>query len=208
MNVLTWRRMWFLWCALVIGLAACGGAYKFHGTQLEPPKPAAAFTLTNQDGVTVRLDDYRGQLVMLFFGYTHCPDICPLTLSEFKQIREQLGADAQYVRFVLISVDPERDTPEQLKTYLAQFDTSFQGLTGSPQELVSLYREYGIFVESARLDSTSTGQLRAAPGFTIAHTNAVLLLDGKGRLRVIYTDASWQDMAADVRQMIAAREYD
>jgi protein SCO1/2 len=205
--------------ALAIGLAACGGRpYTFHGTWLEPALPAANFALTNQDGQTIRLSDFRGQLVLLFFGYTHCPDACPTTLAQFKQIRNALGANAARTRFVLVTVDPARDTPERLKEYLAQFDSSFVGLTGSADALAPVYRAYGVSVEAIladelapasalRTDSALAGDSHShtTPTGTVAavaHTSSVFLLDDKGQVRLIYTDIPWQDVAADIRYLL------
>lgn len=188
------RIVFVVWGALLlITIAACAPAYEFHGTQLDPPLALGTPTLINQDGQTVSLNTFRGQWVLLFFGYTHCPDQCPLTLGEFKQVHDQLGVDASRVRFVMITVDPERDTPQVLKTYLAQFDASFQGLTGDASVLVSLYRKLGIAVQTASLGNGDPQTV---------HTESVFLLDGSGQLRYIYTEVPWQDIASDVRQML------
>lgn len=172
---------------LALALTACGQPYTFHGTLLEPPLVTSDFALVDQNGQAARLSDYRGQLVLLFFGYTDCPDACPATLAQFKQIRAQLDKEADRVSFVLITVDPERDTSERLKEYLAQFDSSFVGLTGSADALQSVYRDYGVSVE---------------PGVALAHTSSVFLLDREGRVQLIYTDIPWQDTAADLRHLL------
>ena len=185
--------------ALAIGLAGCGGSpFKFHGTQLQPPLSVPDLALTNQDGQTARLTDYHGKLVLLFFGYTHCQDACPLTLAEFKNIRDGLGADAARVRFVFVTVDPLRDTPEQLKEYLAQFDSSFIGLTGSSAALTVMYRAYGVGVEKILAAEHSPSGMSA----TLDHTSSVYLLDDQSQVRLIYTDIPWQDMAADIRFLL------
>lgn len=172
---------------LALALTACGQPYTFHGTLLEPPLATDDFALVDQNGQATRLSDYNGQLVLLFFGYADCPDACPATLAQFKQIRAELGDRADRVSFVLITVDPERDTPERLKEYLAQFDPSFVGLTGSAGALQSVYREYGVSVQ---------------PAVTLAHTSSVFLLDREGRVQLIYTDIPWQDTAADLRHLL------
>ncbi|HSC82124.1 MAG TPA: SCO family protein [Pseudomonas sp.] len=98
-----------------------------------------SLSMTNQDGQTVTLDQLKGQWSLLFFGYTFCPDICPTTLAQLRQLKGMLPAEAQgRLRMVLVTVDPQRDTPEQLKKYLAYFDTSFQGLTGAPTDIQTL----------------------------------------------------------------------
>lgn len=98
-----------------------------------------ALTLTNQDGQALALDQLKGQWSLLFFGYTFCPDICPTTLAQLRQLKGTLPADVQgHMRMVLVTVDPNRDTPEQLKKYLAYFDPAFQGLTGAPADIQTL----------------------------------------------------------------------
>ncbi len=188
-------RFNFAWLALAIGLIGCAGQlYAFHGTLLQPPLSIADFALTNQDGQTTRLSEYRGKLVLLFFGYTHCPDACPLTLAHFKNIRNDLGADAAQVRFVLVTVDPERDTPAQLKEYLSQFDASFIGLTAGADALAPVYRAYGVSIEQILDDEHSHD--------AVAHTSAVFLLDGQGQIRLIYTDIPWEDITSDIRFLL------
>lgn len=198
---------------LLLALIGCGQAYTFHGTRLEPPLPPAEFTLTDQHEQTMRLSDFRGQFVLLFFGYTHCPDACPLTLGQFKEIRNTLGDDAARVRFVMITVDPARDTPERMREYLAQFDLSFIGLTGSEEALAAVYRAYGVSVEAILGETVSTLNATdhhhhssddSASTTTLAHTSSVYLLDKEGRARLIFTGLPWQDMLADLKQMMLA----
>ncbi len=188
-----------LLCA--IALAGCGSEPPaFHGTVLEPPLAANDFILVNQDGQTTHLSDFRGSPVLLFFGYTHCPDACPMTLAWFKQIHIALGADAARVRFVLVTVDPERDTPVQMKQYLANFDSSFIGLTADSETLAQMYHAYGIAVEKTMPDEHSQHDA----SFFVTHTSSVFLLDDKEQLRLIYTDVPWQDMVTDLRAFIKA----
>ncbi len=193
--------------ALALGLAGCQ-PYTFHGTLLEPPLEAQDFALTNQDGQAARVSDFRGSFVLLFFGYTQCPDACPATLAQFKQIRGELGGKADSVRFVMVTVDPARDTPERLKEYLAQFDPSFIGLTGSADALQPVYSAYWVSVEAIMADEADAdthAHVEAAgtqAAVAVAHTSSVFLIDAEGRLRLIYTDIPWQDMAADIRQVL------
>ncbi|MBI5030923.1 MAG: SCO family protein [Chloroflexi bacterium] len=165
--------------------------YTFHGTQLQPPMTFADFALTNQDNHTTRLSDYRGNWLLIYFGYTHCPDECPLTLAQFKKIHDDLKTDAARAHFVFVTVDPVRDTPEQMKVYLGQFDPSFIGLTGTPATLNLMYRKYGVAAE-ANADGTPK----------VDHTNAMYLFDDQGQLSFIYTGIPWQDIAADLRVLL------
>jgi len=180
----------------LILLAACGQAYQFHGTLFGPPRAAADFALTNQDGQTARLSDYRGQLVLLFFGYTHCPDACPTTLAQFKQVRAQLGSQADRVRFVFITVDPERDTPERLRQYLAAFDPAFIGLTGATADLEAVWKGYGVYREKRAVGGT-------AAGYLMDHTARIYAVDARGNLRLTWLlDTDTADLLQDVRHLL------
>src|SRR5690606_29497431 len=124
------QRYRVLEIAIVVLLAATGVvlAYRgrqtpaLHGRLLEPLRAAPALVLTDQRGEPFRLSDHRGRALLLFFGYTTCPDVCPATLGTFSQVRRALGADADRVEFLFVTVDPERDTPDRLREYLSHFD--------------------------------------------------------------------------------------
>ncbi len=126
------KSIWIFVIGLVVGFALIAlvalpllKPYTFHGTVLQSLQPAPDFELTASHGQTVSLEDFEGQLVMLYFGYTFCPDVCPATLSELSSAMEILGKQAQDVQVIMISVDPERDTPEMLAEYAAHFDPRF-----------------------------------------------------------------------------------
>src|SRR5512135_226101 len=130
-------KVFLVGVGILIGLAlVLGGwgiykvSYRFHGSVIDPPVRAADFSLIDQNGASYRLSDQKGKTVLLFFGYTHCPDECPGTLAQFKQIKQLLGKKADQVEFAMITVDPERDTVGQLRNYVPGFDPSFIGLTG------------------------------------------------------------------------------
>jgi protein SCO1/2 len=170
---------------LLVGLVIVGVAafvytkpYKYQGSLIEPPLDAPDISLTDHRGEIFRLSDQRGSLVLLFFGYTYCPDVCPTTLYDFKQIKSKLGDREDEVRFVFVTVDPERDTPEHLKDHLSNFDTSFIGLTGSFEELQSVYDGYGIFRAK---QETSNGS-----SYLMDHTARVYLIDREGKLRLTF----------------------
>ena len=185
---------------LASAITGCGiDSPKLHGTVLEPPLSATDYALTDQDGQTTRLSDFRGSPVLLFFGYTHCPDVCPLTLAHFKQIRSTLGADGARVRFVFVTVDPERDTPARIKEYLANFDPSFVGLTASPETLAQVYRAFGITVANSQPSAYSPHHVSNS----VDHTRSVFLLDDQGKVRVIYAGIAWQDIASDVHSFLS-----
>src|SRR3972149_9089604 len=116
----------------------------FQGSLIVPSVPAQDFTFTDQYGQPFELSDQQGKVILMFFGYTNCPDVCPLTLADFKQLKSQLGEAAEQVSFVFITVDPERDTQERIKEYLANFDPAIVGLTGEHHELEHIWQDYGV----------------------------------------------------------------
>lgn len=148
---------------------------EFDGTTaISPPRDMPDFTLTNQNGDLTSLSDLRGKYVLLTFGYTHCPDVCPLTLNEFRRIRESLEDKADQVEFVFISVDPQRDTPASIAEY---FETrkldGFIGMTGDEADLKKLGVDYGLFFEKS--EGTSDG------GYLVDHTAGSYLLNPDGQ---------------------------
>lgn len=172
--------------------------YTFHGTQFEPVRPVTDFTLTNQDGRPVRLSDYRGKLVVLFFGYTHCPDVCPTTLARLNQVMRELGDDAKAVQVLFISADPERDTPAALKRFLSHFNSTFVGLTGQAEEVASVYPAFGVYVKKEEVGS--------AAGYLVTHTARIYVIDRQGRLVLTFpADAEVQDIAADLKHLLGRR---
>jgi protein SCO1/2 len=157
-------------------------AYKFRGSAIDPPVAASNFTLKDQNGQTFQLGDQRGKIVLMFFGYTNCPDVCPTTLLQFKQARAQLGPSGQAnrVRFVFITVDPERDTAEKMKTYLGAIDPAIIGLGGSQAELESVWKAYGVYRQK------QPGQSPDEYADLIEHSGRVYLIDAQGNLRLTY----------------------
>lgn len=168
-----------------------------QGTMIDPPVELTDFTLASSpDGKPLSLSDLRGQPVLLFFGYTFCPDVCPTTLSEFKRVKAQLGADGDRVRFVFVSVDPERDTPAALARFVGNFDPSFIGLQGDEATLRKIGKEYGLYYQKQPVAGTSAAYL-------IDHSAASYLIDGQGRLRIVYSYGTTPDIiAAGVRGLL------
>lgn len=168
----------------------------FRGTlYAEPFPPAADFTLTKADGSQFRLSDQRGRIVLLFFGYTSCPDFCPTTLAEMSLVMNALGDKAQNVQVVFVSVDPARDTPEKIQTYAEKFNPAFLGLSGSQAELEPVWRGYSIFREEVESDS--------AMGTIVNHTVRLYLVDAQGSMRLSYAyDTPVEDIVHDIELLL------
>ncbi|MBE7434982.1 MAG: SCO family protein [Anaerolineales bacterium] len=168
----------------------------FRGTSYgEPFPPAAEIELTKADGETFRLSDQRGKVVLLFFGYTSCPDVCPTTLAEMKLVMAELDELNKRVQVVFISVDPDRDTPEKVQAYVEHFNPAFLGLTGSMQELEPVWNAYSIFRESVESDS--------ALGIIINHTARSFLVDPQGNMRLSYAyQTPVKDIVHDIRLLL------
>jgi len=171
------------------------GPTEWHGVEMQSTQPVTNFTLTGPGEQPVSLIDFRGKVVMLYFGYTFCPDVCPATMVELRDAMEILGDRSEDVQVVMITVDPERDTAEVLEKYLAHFDESFIGLTGSPEELIAVTAPMGIFFE--RHEGS------AASGYLVDHTATVAVLDREGKLRLIYPfGITGKEMAADLKYLV------
>ena len=152
--------------------------YSFHGTIINPPLPVTDFTLQTSNEEVFRLSDQKGKIILLFFGYTSCPDVCPVTLATFKQVYDNLGVDAQQVRFVMITADPDRDTPDKVSEYAARFNPEFIGLSGDMTALYSIWKELGVFVEKQETGS--------AAGYLVSHTSSVYVLNQSGNMLMTF----------------------
>lgn len=152
----------------------------FRGTLYDPALPAPEIELARDNGSNFRLSEMRGNVVLVFFGFASCPDVCPTTLSELRKVKEELGGAADQVKVVFVTVDPERDTPEKIQKYVSIFNPSFVGLSGSMDELEPVWRDYGVFREVDRTTSSASGYL-------VTHTARVYLIDRDGNLRLSYS---------------------
>jgi len=169
---------------------------ELHGVLIQSPQEAADFTLMTSTGEPMSLSDFRGKFVLLYFGYTFCPDVCPTTLNDLKGMMEILGPKrAEDVQVIMVSVDPERDTVEQLASYLPYFHPSFLGMTGTVEEIQPVASRFGIFFE--RHEGTS------AAGYLVDHTAVVTLVDDEGYVRMVFPyGTSGEDMAADLTYLM------
>lgn len=169
--------------------------YSFHGTVINPPLPVTDFSLQTANEEVFRLSEQKGKIVLLFFGYTSCPDVCPVTLATFKQVNDNLGEDAQKVRFVMITADPDRDTPDKVAEYAARFNPEFIGLSGDMTALASIWKELGVFVEKQESDS--------AAGYLVSHTASVFVLNQSGSLFMTFPyGTTATEIADDIRQIL------
>lgn len=171
--------------------------YEFRGGNYTPPNPAASLgSAVDQHGEPFSLDDHQGELTFVFFGYTHCPDFCPATLTEFVDVKDKLGDDAGQVNFVMVTVDPERDTPERLAEYIEFFDPSFFGLSMPADETRTVARDWSI--EYSYEDANSQG------GYLVNHTVTSYVVDKDGNLRLVYPAGyDTDDIASDLEYLIS-----
>ncbi len=195
-----YSRRWLVIAAsltlIMLLVSGCREALDLRGFVFDPPKPAPDFTLADHTGQPFTLADQRGKVVLLYFGFASCPDVCPATLSDLARVKRELGRDANQVQVALITVDPNRDTPQILADYVTVFDPSFIGLHGSEEQIQQLMKKYG--VTAVRKDLPGS-----ALGYTIDHSAFVHVIDQSGRWREqIPFGASAEDIASDVRQLI------
>ena len=187
---------------LLVTLVACGDrgnapatALAFKATDITGVDWGRDFHLTDHMGQPRSMADFKGRVVMLFFGYTHCPDVCPTTLAEMAQVRAKLGVDAPRVQGLFVTVDPRRDTPQVLAQYVPAFDPSFLGLFADGDGTAALAREFKIYYAPQAAD--------AQGNYTVDHTGAVYVFDPRGRLRLLMRPGTGIDaMAADVRLLL------
>lgn len=177
-------------------IAACSPkAPKFQGVDLTGAEYARELPLTDHNGQPRSLKDFAGKVVVVFFGYTQCPDVCPTSMSELAEVKRALGADGGKLQGIFVTVDPERDTPEVLKAYMASFDPSFLALRGTPGQLAAVAKDFKIYYK--RVDG------QTPTSYTMDHSAGSYVYDPAGRLRVYHRYGSGaQALAADVRALL------
>lgn len=184
---------WLLAAAL---LAGCDGAPKFRSTDITGAPYGKALELSDAQGKPRHLEDWRGKVVVLFFGFTRCPDICPTTLAEVAAAVKTLGADAERVQVLFVTLDPERDTENVLADYARAFDPRFVALRGDAAATQRAAKEFKIFYEKRKQGDT----------YTIDHSAQSYVLDTQGRLRLLVRhDRIGQDLAPDLRTLLGER---
>ena len=174
--------------SLLFTIAACSPAKPtFRGGAINPPFPAAEIKLTDHNGQPFALSGQRGNVVLVYFGFTNCPDECPLTMAHVKQALQSIGDSAKNVQVVMVTTDPLRDTPQILKDYMTNFNPTFLGLTGTTEELQKAWKDYGVVVE----DGGET------------HSTFLYVIDPAGNLRETFLpDSEPADIAADVSLLL------
>ncbi len=186
----------------MLALAGCSGQPELHwnlNTSVRGHLPDLQFSLVDGNGQQVTAKAFRGKVAILYFGYTHCPDVCPLTLAHLHVMMQELGPLAEDARILFVSVDPARDTPEVLHRYVKAFDKHAVGLTGSEKQIRGLAKRYRV--------AFTRGPTNAHGGYEVNHSSAIYVFDGKGRARLLATPTDTPaDIAHDVRQLISLEQ--
>jgi len=196
MRHLAWARACLL---AVVFMAGCGQ----HGPQFKNIDITGAdygkdFHLVDHTGKPRQLADFRGKIVLLFFGYTHCPDVCPVTMAQFAMLMKQLGADAKRVQVLFVTLDPERDTKELLAQYVPAFNPDFVGLYGDLPATQATAKEFRVFFEKQAGKTPDT--------YTIDHTAGTFVFDGQGKLRLfVRYGQEGADLLADIKTLLAEK---
>jgi protein SCO1/2 len=177
MNRKVWALLPFFCFALSVSAAENPA---LRSGVFDPPRMAPDFSLRGSDGSDFKLSRYRGKVVALGFGYTHCPGVCPTTLAFLAKARQKLGAAGKEFQIVYVTVDPERDNEERLRKFLASFDPTFVGATGTPQQLAQVRKEYGISVSDKMFVDA-----QPRSNYFLDHSSFVYLIDRAGELRAM-----------------------
>jgi protein SCO1/2 len=188
----------FMLASLLLAMAACAPKAEvkldLKGTDMSDTQLGGDFSLTDHQGKPRKLSDFSGKVVALFFGYTHCPDVCPTTMLEYATVMKKLGADADKVQVLFVTVDPERDTSAVLAAYVPHFDPRFVGLSGTPAQIDTVKSAYKVVAQ----------KVAGADGsYTVDHSAGSYLFDKSGKLRVYEAYGTPADsLAHDIRQLL------
>ena len=186
-----------LLAGLILVLSGCGGQADkpaFKLTDVTGASFGKSLELSDHNGQRRTLADFKGKVIALFFGFTHCPDVCPTTLVEMAAVMKELGADADRLQVLFVTIDPERDTADVLKRYVPAFHPSFLGLTGNAEEIARAAKEFKIYYQRQNLASGS---------YTMDHSAGTYILDSEGRLRLFAQyGAGAPALLHDIRQLL------
>jgi protein SCO1 len=191
---------------VAVGLAACdklgtptaasAPESRFQAVDITGAEYGKSLSLTDQNGVARTLADFKGKVTVVFFGYTQCPDVCPTTMAELAQVKKTLGADGDRVQGVFVTVDPDRDTPQVLKAYMASFDPTFIALRGTAEQTTAAAKEFKVFF--AKVPGTTEGS------YTVDHTAGSYILDAEGKIRLFVRYGSGAPaLTADLKALLA-----
>lgn len=190
------RRRTLMLAALPLSAAA--GAERLKAGVFDPAQPAPEFALKGSDGAALSLARFKGKLVLLVFGFTNCPEVCPTTLATLAQARKALGADGSQVQVVYVTVDPERDDIPRIRQYLAAFDPTFIGGTEAPATLAAMRQRYGVVAEKIAAKQPNA--------YGMNHSTSVWLIDRAGVLRAMMPYGhEARDFVHDIKLLLAAR---
>ena len=181
---------------LALLLVACSPPAKFNGTELTGIDWGKDFALTDHHGKPRRLADFKGRAVIMFFGYTQCPDVCPVTMGNLRELMAKLGPDAERVQVLFVTVDPERDTPQLLAQYVPAFHPSFLGLYGDAAATAATAKEFKVFYHKQPGQTAST--------YSVDHTAGSYVFDPRGRLRLYLRHGEAPErIAQDLKRLLA-----
>ena len=184
--------------AAAAALAACQPAEPpapFKGIDITGATYARDFSLPDAEGAMRSLSEFKGKVVLVFFGFAQCPDVCPTTLGRAIEVRKLLGADGNKVQVVLITVDPERDTPQVLREYMKAYDPSFIALRGNAEQLAATAKEFKVFFQKVPTSKDS---------YTMDHTAVTYAFDPKGQVRLAFRhEQSAAEVAADLKSLLS-----
>lgn len=174
-------------------LAGCDGGARFKSTDITGAEYGKLLELTDHTGRARKLEDFRGKAVVVFFGFTHCPDVCPTTLADLSQAIKQLGPVAERVQVLFVTVDPERDTQEVLAKYITAFDPRFLGMYGDAAATQRVAKEFKVYYEKRRTGGS----------YSVDHSGQSYVIDPQGRLRLfVRHDRIAADLAADLKTLL------
>lgn len=180
-----------------VALGGCSGSGpSFKNTDITGADFGKDFALTDHTGKMRTLADFRGKVVVMFFGYIHCPDVCPTTLAELKVAKDQLGEDGRRLQVLFVTVDPERDTRKLLEIYVPAFDPSFLGLYGDAAATARVAKEFKVFYQKA--------PGKTADSYTVDHTASSYVFDPQGRLRLFVRPGNVPNLVADLKILLGS----
>ncbi len=188
----------FLLVLLACFLVACGHSQapaKLYGADIAGADFVGDFDLLDHHGAKRQLSDYQGKVVVLFFGYTHCPDVCPTAMADMAKMMKLLGNDANQVQVLFVTLDPERDSQQVLAKYVPSFDERFVGLYGNAQQTAEVAKRYKVFFEKKDVAGKS--------GYTIDHSAGAFVFDKAGKVRIYFRNGQKpNEMASDLKQLL------